>query len=217
MRDVVIVSGARTAVGSFGGSLKDVRTVDLGALVIKEAIRRAGLRPAVSSGRPCCCPDVFRTSTKRRSKRSTTTIPRRSHRSISTNASWGTSSRRGWGRIRAVRPRSSRACPRRRTPSPSTRSAPRGLKAITIAAQAISAGDAEVVVAGGMENMSNRPLRPPRCPLGVPDEHAPREDHGPRRLRRPLRDLQRLPHGASRPRTSPPAMGSRVRSRTNWP
>ena len=42
MRDVVIVSGARTAVGSFGGSLKDVRTVDMGALVIKEAIRRAG-------------------------------------------------------------------------------------------------------------------------------------------------------------------------------
>ncbi|MBW2630981.1 MAG: acetyl-CoA C-acyltransferase, partial [Deltaproteobacteria bacterium] len=43
MKEVVIVSGARTAVGTFGGSLKDVKCVDLGALVIKEAIKRAGL------------------------------------------------------------------------------------------------------------------------------------------------------------------------------
>ena len=60
MKEVVIVSGARTAVGSFGGSLKGVRTVDLGALVIKEAIRRAGLRPAVSDAVRACRPDVFR-------------------------------------------------------------------------------------------------------------------------------------------------------------
>src|SRR5512144_1947171 len=56
MRDVVIVSGARTAVGSFGGSLKGVRTVDMGALVIKEAIKRAGLRPAISDFVKSCRP-----------------------------------------------------------------------------------------------------------------------------------------------------------------
>lgn len=43
MREVVIVSGARTAIGRFGGSLKDVSDMDLGALVIKEAIQRAGI------------------------------------------------------------------------------------------------------------------------------------------------------------------------------
>ena len=59
MRDVVIVSGARTAVGSFGGSLKGVRVVDMGALVIREAIRRAGLRPEVSDAVRSCRPDVF--------------------------------------------------------------------------------------------------------------------------------------------------------------
>lgn len=42
-KDVVIVSGARTAVGSYGGSLKDVSAIDLGALVVKEAIKRAGI------------------------------------------------------------------------------------------------------------------------------------------------------------------------------
>ena len=47
MKEVVIVSGARTAVGEFGGSLKDVKTVDIGALVIKEALKRAGLRPSI--------------------------------------------------------------------------------------------------------------------------------------------------------------------------
>lgn len=44
-RDVVVVSAARTPVGSFGGSLKDVSTVDLGVLVMREAVNRAGLEP----------------------------------------------------------------------------------------------------------------------------------------------------------------------------
>jgi acetyl-CoA C-acetyltransferase len=56
MREAVIVSGARTAVGEFGGSLKGVSVVELGRLVIKEAIIRAGLRPviteAVKAARP---------------------------------------------------------------------------------------------------------------------------------------------------------------------
>ena len=48
MKEVVVVSGARTAIGNFGGSLKDVPVVELGALVIKEAIKKAGLKPVVS-------------------------------------------------------------------------------------------------------------------------------------------------------------------------
>lgn len=46
MRDAVIVSAVRTAVGSFGGSLKDISAADLGAIVIKEAVKRAGINPA---------------------------------------------------------------------------------------------------------------------------------------------------------------------------
>ncbi|HEY5576535.1 MAG TPA: acetyl-CoA C-acetyltransferase [Clostridiaceae bacterium] len=45
MKDVVIVSAVRTAVGSFGGSLKDFTASDLGAIVIKEAMNRAGVKP----------------------------------------------------------------------------------------------------------------------------------------------------------------------------
>ena len=45
MKDVVIVSGVRFPVGSFGGSLKDVSTIDMGAMVVKEAVKRAGISP----------------------------------------------------------------------------------------------------------------------------------------------------------------------------
>lgn len=47
MEDIVIVSGARTPVGSYGGSLKDITAIDLGAMVVKEAVRRAGIEPAL--------------------------------------------------------------------------------------------------------------------------------------------------------------------------
>ncbi len=46
MKDVVLVSGARVATGGFMGSLKDVHQMDLGGIVIKEAVARAGLEPA---------------------------------------------------------------------------------------------------------------------------------------------------------------------------
>ncbi|MBB3980792.1 acetyl-CoA C-acetyltransferase [Sphingobium fontiphilum] len=45
MNDIFIVSGARTAIGSFGGSLASFRPAELGAIVIKEAIARAGIAP----------------------------------------------------------------------------------------------------------------------------------------------------------------------------
>lgn len=47
MKEVVIVSAVRTAIGSFAGALKDIPAVDLGALVIKEAIKRATIKPDI--------------------------------------------------------------------------------------------------------------------------------------------------------------------------
>ncbi|HKM28499.1 MAG TPA: beta-ketoacyl synthase N-terminal-like domain-containing protein, partial [Anaerovoracaceae bacterium] len=46
MREVVIVSAARTPIGSFGGTLKSVPARTLGAVAIKEAVKRAGIDPA---------------------------------------------------------------------------------------------------------------------------------------------------------------------------
>ncbi len=46
MKEVVIVSGVRLPVGSYGGSLKDVSAIDMGAMVVKEAVKRAGIQPS---------------------------------------------------------------------------------------------------------------------------------------------------------------------------
>ena len=45
MREVVIVSAVRTAIGNYGGQFKDVSAVDLGATAVKEALIRANLKP----------------------------------------------------------------------------------------------------------------------------------------------------------------------------
>jgi acetyl-CoA C-acetyltransferase len=45
MREVAIVSPVRTAVGNFGGGLKDISAADLGATVIKAVLERTGLEP----------------------------------------------------------------------------------------------------------------------------------------------------------------------------
>ena len=59
MKDVVIVGGARTAVGNFGGALKNMPVVDLGALVIKSALQRLNLKPVVSSAMRESAPDAL--------------------------------------------------------------------------------------------------------------------------------------------------------------
>ena len=49
--EVVIVSGCRTPIGSFGGAFKDVSAVELGTIAVREAVRRAGVRQI---GRASC-------------------------------------------------------------------------------------------------------------------------------------------------------------------
>ncbi len=56
MKDVVIVSACRTAIGRFGGTLKDLHLAALGSVVMKEAVRRAGIDPAlIADVRFGCC------------------------------------------------------------------------------------------------------------------------------------------------------------------
>lgn len=60
MTEVAIISGVRTAIGGFGGSLKDVPVVNLGALVIREALKRAWLRPKAGKNLSEYAPKVLR-------------------------------------------------------------------------------------------------------------------------------------------------------------
>ena len=131
MRDICLVNCCRTAVGSMGGSLKDTPAPELGAIVIKEALKRAGLDAANVDEVMMGCTLV---------------------------AAMGQNP----ARQAAVKAGVPVAVPAY-TVSMVCGS---GMKAVIEAARAISAGDAEVIVAGGMENMSAAPYALPDLRYG---------------------------------------------------
>lgn len=122
MNDVVIVSALRTPIGSFGGSLKDVGAVQLGSIVIKSALEKAGITgdqvDEVILG------NVLQAGLGQNPARQAAM-----HAGIAENTPAFT--------INHV--------------------CGSGLKAIHLGAQAIQVGDADIIVAGGMENMSQAP------------------------------------------------------------
>ncbi len=119
MRDVVIVSACRTAIGDFAGTLSSISATDLGALVINEAIARAGIKKEdvdeVIMG--CVLPHGLGQNPARQSM-------------VRAGLPWDV------GAITV-----NKVCGS-------------GLKAVMLAAQAIKCGDADVIVAGGQENMN---------------------------------------------------------------
>ncbi len=122
MKDVVIVSGVRTAIGNFAGSLKDVKASELGAVVIREAIKRSRIAPEqVDEVVLGCVGQVAEDAFLARVSSLKAGIPAEAT-AITVN----------------------RLCSS-------------GLQAIVTAAMEINCDDAEIVVAGGVESMSNTP------------------------------------------------------------
>lgn len=122
MKEVVVVSAARTPFGKFGGALKDIKAVELGGLAIKEALRRAGVEgnqvDEVIMG---------------------VVVPA------------------GMGQIPGRQASIFAGIPHEVPVVTINKVCGSALKAVELAAQAIKAGDADIVVAGGMESMSNIP------------------------------------------------------------
>ncbi len=166
MREVVIVNGARTAVGTFGGSLKDVRCVDLGSLVIKEAIKRAGLRPTISDFIKSCRADAFGEFEKtpineKHYDYDNSLIPTYFDECIMGNVLQG-----GQGQNPGRQAAIYAGLPEETTAITVNKICASGMKAIALGAQAIKAGDADIVVAGGMESMSQAPYGLPKARWG---------------------------------------------------
>ncbi len=122
MTDIVIVSAARTAVGKFGGSLAKIPAPELGAIVIKAALERAGVKPDQVS-------EVI----------------------------MGQVLTAGSGQNPARQASRKAGLPDMVPAMTINKVCGSGLKAVMLAANAILAGEAEIVVAGGMENMSAAP------------------------------------------------------------
>ncbi len=166
MKEVVIVSGARTAVGNFGGSLKDVKVVDLGALVIKEAIKRAGLRPTISDFVKSCRPTAFgefdmTDINKKHYDYDDALTPVYFDECIMGNVIQAAQGQNP-GRQASIYA----GLPEETNTITINKVCASGMKAITLAAQIIQAGDADIMVAGGMENMSMVPYSLPKARWG---------------------------------------------------
>lgn len=122
MKEVVIASAVRTAIGSYGKGLKDVPAVDLGAVVIKEAVKRAGIKPETIG-------EVI----------------------------FGNVLSAGLGQNPARQAAVKAGLPVEVPALTINKVCGSGLRTVSLAAQIIKAGDADIVIAGGMENMSRAP------------------------------------------------------------
>jgi len=132
MTEAVIVSGARTAVGRFGGALQEISAVDLGAIALSEALGRAKVAPADLD-------EVI----------------------------LGNVLQAGLGQNPARQSALKAGCPVTTPAATINKVCASGLKAVAMAAQAIRAGDARIVAAGGMENMSRAPYYAPQARWGA--------------------------------------------------
>lgn len=142
MTDIVIVNGARTAMGGFQGSLATLSAPELGAASIQAAIQRAGLQPTdieeVIMG--CVLPAGLKQGPARQAMRQAG-LPD-STGAVTINKLCGS-----------------------------------GMKAVMQAADAIKAGSASIIVAGGMESMSNAPYILPKARAGYRMGHGEVKDH----------------------------------------
>src|SRR5579872_346186 len=131
MDEVVIVSGCRTPVGKFQGSLSSLTATQLGALAVREAVQRAQLRPEHVD--ECIMGNVVSAG-----------LGQNPARQAALNG----------GLLPTVGAMTiNKVCGS-------------GLKAVALATQAIQTGNAEIVVAGGMESMTNAPYLLPQARKG---------------------------------------------------
>lgn len=132
MKEVVIVSAVRTPVGSFGGVFKNVSAVDLGTVVVKEAISRAGIKPEIVDEVYLGC--ILQAG-----------LGQNVARQVSINAGIPVT-----------------------TPATTINIlCGSGLRTVSLAAQTIIAGDNDIVVVGGTENMSLAPYTVPSARFGA--------------------------------------------------
>jgi len=165
-REVVAVGGARTAIGAFGCSLKDIPVVELGALVIKEALKRAGLRPKSGEELLGYGPDALKSDgiielEKKHYAYDSSLQPVQVDEVIMGNVLQG-----GQGQNTARQACIYAGVPKETPAFTVNKVCASGLKAITLGAEAIMMSEADVVVAGGMECMSHAPYLLPKARWG---------------------------------------------------
>lgn len=167
MRDVVIVAGARTPVGSFGGSLISVPVVVLGALVLKETLKKAGLRPVSTSSLTRYEPDSLKglgmiDLEKKGHDYDGSLQPVEIDEVVMGNVVGA-----GQGQNVTRQAMIMAGIPKETPAFTVSKVCASGMKAVALAAQAIRYEEADVILAGGMENMSMIPYALPTARWGA--------------------------------------------------
>jgi acetyl-CoA C-acetyltransferase len=164
MTDVVIVSGVRTAIANYGGALRDVPVAKLGSIVIKEALKRAGLRPKRDTGgyAPKALEDGLIELEKKHFNWEDSLKEVRIDEVIMGNVLQA-----GQGQNTARQAAIYAGIPKETNAFTVNKICASGMKAVALATQAIRVGDAEVIIAGGMENMSAVPYYLPTARWGA--------------------------------------------------
>ncbi|MBN2099863.1 MAG: acetyl-CoA C-acetyltransferase [Dehalococcoidia bacterium] len=165
-RQPVIVSGVRTAIGSFGGVLKDVATVELGRTVIKESLRRAGVRPVVPDYVREIRPSVSKDVEKSEIEAKYMDWDQALHPVYIDEVIMGNVIQGGIGQNTGRQASIRAGVPQETNVTTINKVCASGMKAVALAAQAIRAGDAVAIVAGGMESMTNVPYALPKARWG---------------------------------------------------
>lgn len=166
MREVVIVNAVRTPIGSFGKSLKSVPVVKLGTLAIKEVLRRAGLRPESGEELLAAGPAKLKDSGKSELETGAYDWDGSLKPVQVDEVILGNVLQSGQGQNTSRQASFHAGVPKETPAFTVNKVCASGLKAITLAAQEILLGEADVVVAGGMENMSLAPYALPKARWG---------------------------------------------------
>ncbi|MDJ0784147.1 MAG: acetyl-CoA C-acetyltransferase [Desulfosarcinaceae bacterium] len=166
MKDVVIVSGARTPVGGFGGSLKSVPAIDLGALVMRAAVSKAGLRPVPSAEMGQRSPDALKASGPIALEADAAQWDDGATPITIDEVVVGHVLTAGLGQNPGRQAMIRAGIPKETPAFTINKVCGSGLKAIALGAASIMTGQAEVVLAGGQENMSQVPLALPKARWG---------------------------------------------------
>ena len=164
-KEIVIATGVRTAIGKFGGSLKDFSAVQLGSNVIKEVLRRNSLRPVPPKENVIFRPKKLDDGLIELEK--TFYDWDESHESIAIDeVIMGNVLQAGQGQNVARQATIYAGLPKETNAFTVNKVCASGLKAISLAYQAILTDSADVIIAGGMESMTNTPYALARARWG---------------------------------------------------
>ena len=167
MRDVVIVSGIRTPVGTFGGTLKSTPVVQLGALVLKETLKKVNLKPVATDNLTRFDPDALKGIGMIDLEKGAYDYDDSFQPVEIDEVILGNVVGAGQGQNVARQAMIRAGISKETGAFTVNKVCASGMKAIALAAQSISLGEADAVLAGGMENMSLIPYTLPAARWGA--------------------------------------------------